>query len=177
MKVQVVYSSLTGRTQKVAEAIFNKISADEKTIHNLKDGEPVLDGDVIIMGYWVNATNPNQEMLEFMQKVKGKTVGVFCTLGYYADSEHAHNSIKRGVDILKENNTIIGSYVCNGTLSDAIIQSRRKKGCTIDNEYRWEVMKNHPTDTECALAGERFEERLKLYSLYKEGGVKFKSII
>ncbi len=177
MKVQVIYSSLSGRTQKVAEGIFNGICAEEKTIHNLKDGAPVLDGDIIILGYWVDAGKPNEEMSKFMPEIKDKAVGLFCTLGFYADSAHAHNSIERGVDMVKDNNTIIGTYICNGSLSDQIKESSRKREFNQANEYRWEVMKNHPTESEINLAVERFNERINLYKLFKDGNLEFKSIL
>ena len=177
MKVQIIYSSLSGRTQKVAEGIFNGIKAEEKSIHNLKDGEPILDGDVIIMGYWVDAGNPNEEMRGFMPKVKDKAVGVFCTLGYYADSAHAQKSLYKGLELVKDNNTIIGSYICNGALSDRIMESSRKRGFNQANEYRWAIMKNHPTEAEIDLAAERFNERITLYNLYQKDNLEFKSIL
>ena len=38
MKVQVIYSSLSGCTKRLAEGIFNGLNAMNKTIHDLKDG-------------------------------------------------------------------------------------------------------------------------------------------
>ena len=111
MKVQVIYSSLTGHIQKVANAIFNGINAEEKTIHNLKDGALVLDGDIILLGYWGISGNPNDEMKQFMQTIKGKAVGVFCTLGYYADSAHARDTVESGLNLVKNHNDVIGSFV------------------------------------------------------------------
>ncbi len=113
MKVQIIYSSLTGCTKKVANAIFNGIDVKQKTIHDLKDGTPVLDGDIILLGYWGILGSPNDEMKEFMQTVKGKAVGIFCTLGYYADSAHARQTVETGLHFVKEHNEIIGTFVGN----------------------------------------------------------------
>ena len=56
MKVQVIYSSLSGCTRRLVEGIFNGLIVADKTIHDLKDGEPELDGDVILLGYgWIRA--------------------------------------------------------------------------------------------------------------------------
>ena len=49
MKVQVIYSSLSGQTKKVAQAVFDAVAAGDKTLHDLKDGEPALDGDVLLL--------------------------------------------------------------------------------------------------------------------------------
>ena len=111
MKVQVIYSSLSGQTKKVAQAVFDAIVADNKTLHDLKDGEPTLDGDILLLGYWVDKGGPNAEMKALLSKIQGKAVGIFCTLGYYADSSHAQKSLCAGIDLVKEQNILLGSYV------------------------------------------------------------------
>ncbi len=182
MKVQVVFSSLSGCTKKVAQGIFDSLEGVEKSIHDLKDGAPKLDGDIILLGYWVDRGGPNEEMKELLSQIKEKAVGLFCTLGYYADSEHAQKSISAGVNMVNENNTVIGSYVCNGTLSPDMIAKFRQAGgagphaATPEKEIRWKIMESHPTQAEIALAAERFNERVELYKQFKEQGLKFTSI-
>ncbi len=183
MKVQIIYSSLSGKTKRLSEYLYEHINADEKSIFDLKDGVPALDGDVILLGYWVDKGGPNAEMKAFMETLSGKTVGVFCTLGFYPDASHGVGSIKNGVDAVSEKNTVIGSYVCNGALSESIIQSFRARGntgfhtATPESEIRWDVLKNHPTEAEMALAAERFNERLEILRRFNEQGLTFKSIV
>ncbi len=180
MKVQVIYSSLTGCTQKLANAIFNGIEAEQKSIHNLKDGMPVLDGDIILLGYWGISGNPNDEMKEFLKTVKNKAVGIFCTLGYYADSAHARQTLESGLNLVKEHNEVIGGFVCNGAVAQNLKDGQGKSGVRIpteQKELRWEMIKNHPTSAECALAAERFNERIRLYTRCKELKIDFTSIL
>lgn len=180
MKVQVIYSSLTGCTKKVANAIFDGIEVEQKTIHDLKDGAPVLDGDIILLGYWGISGNPNDEMKEFLKTVQGKAVGIFCTLGYYADSAHARQTVEAGLNLVKDNNEVIGTFVCNGSVSQTLIDGQGKGGAHIpteQKEIRWEITKNHPTAAECALAAERFNERIRLYSRCKELHIPFSSVL
>ena len=180
MKVQVIYSSITGCTKRVAEAVYNGITADEKSIHDLKDGAPVLDGDIILLGYWGKNGCPNNEMKAFLNTVKGKVVGIFCTLGYYADSEHAFQTVKAGIDMVKNDNEVICSYVCNGAVSKQLIDGQGKGTPHVPNEQkeiRWEVIKSHPTKAECDLAAERFNERIYLYNRCKELNIPFTSIL
>lgn len=181
MKVQLIYSSLSGKTKRLAEYLYNSLQAEEKSIHDLKEGVPVLDGDIILLGYWVDKGGPNKDMQEFMKTVKGKTVGVFCTLGFYADSAHAINSIRAGADLLAQENTIIGSYVCNGAISENMIAAFRKNSAgphsaIPENEIRWDIMKGHPTQAEMELAAERFQERIEIYRRYQAEGLTFQSI-
>ncbi len=183
MKVQVVYSSLTGSTKKLAEGIFEELNCDNKTIHDLKEGEPILDGDIILLGYWVDKGTANKQMIDFMHTIKGKVVGVFCTLAYYCDAGHGVKSLQNGIDLVKENNTILGSYVCNGALSEGIIERFRlapegtPHSATPEKELRWDVMKSHPTNAEIALGAERFSERLELFRQFNKQGLEYKSVI
>lgn len=181
MKVQVIYSSLSGCTKRLAEGIYNGLNATDKTIHDLKDGQPVLDGDVILLGYWVDKGGPNADMKAFMENMEGKRVGVFCTLGFWADSTHAQGSLHNGAELLKDRNTILGGYVCNGALSQQMIAAFRSRtsgphSATPASEARWELMKNHPTPSEIALAAERFNERIALVERLEAIGAEATSI-
>lgn len=181
MKVQIIYSSLSGCTRRLAEGIFRGLNASEKTIHDLNDGEPALDGDVILLGYWVDKGGPNAQMKALMEKVEGKQVGVFCTLGFWADSTHAQESLHGGAELLKEKNTLLGGYVCNGALSQPMIDAFRARtsgphSANPASEARWALMKDHPTQSEIALAVERFNERLTLLKILSDQGVEFTSI-
>lgn len=176
MNVQVIYSSLSGCTRRLAEGIFAGLAAESKSIHDLNDGQPELTGDMILLGYWVDKGGPNAEMRKFMESVQWKKVGVFCTLAYWADSAHAHEALHRGVELVRERNTVIGGYVCNGAMSPQMIAAFRANtggphSATPASEARWDIMKNHPTACEIALAAERFNERIELSRRLAELGV------
>ncbi len=181
MKVQVIYSSRSGCTRRLAEGIYEGIKVDEKTIHDLKDGVPVLDGDVILLGYWVDKGGPNEEMAAFLKTIEGKHVGLFCTLGFWADSVHGQQSLHRGAELVRDKNIVLGGCVCNGVLSEAMMESFRTRSsgphsATPASEARWEVMKDHPTKNEIALAAERFNERIRLLEILSAQGIACTSI-
>lgn len=182
MKIQVIYSSLSGCTKKLAQGIYDGLENVEKSIWDLADGEPAPDGDILLLGYWVDKGGPNAQMKAFMEKLEGRTVGVFCTLAYWADAAHGAASLTAGVDAVKEKNTVIGSYVCNGHISDKMIQAFRSNptghhSATPEAELRWKLMENHPTPAEIALGAERFRERVTLYRAFQEQGLTFQSIL
>lgn len=180
MKVQVVYASETGCTERLAKAIFAAVPYGEKSLHNLKDGVPVLDGDILLVGYWGVGGGPSQEVQDFLKTISGKAVGVFCTLGYYADSAHAFDTVTKGISLLGQRNKIIGSYVCNGAVADTLKEGQGKTGDAIpteQKELRWQMTAQHPTAAECALGAERFCERIELYAKAKQYGISFQSIV
>ena len=176
MKIQILYTSLTGCTRRVAQAICDQLSPTaDVTLHDLKDGVPTLDGDILLVGYWGVSGGPCDEMREVLSTIRGKAVGIFCTLGYYADSAHAFDTVQAGVKLLQEHNEILGSYVCNGAISPEL----KGAPCAPSEQkhLRWEITDSHPTAAECALAAERFRERIHLYTRAKELGIPFQSIL
>lgn len=183
MKIQVIYSSLSGSTKKLAEGIYNNLEYSDKSIHDLKDGEPPVDADIVLLGYWVDKGGPNPEMIKFMEKLEHKVVGVFCTLAYFVDSSHANGSLQKGIDLVKDKNTVLGSIVCNGKLSDAMIARFKQApvgtphSATPENILRWAIMEDHPTQAEIVLGAERFNERIKLYRKCTEQNLQYKSLV
>ena len=182
MKVQIIYSSLSGCTRRLAEGIFDALTVEDKELYDLAAGAPALDGDVVLLGYWVDKGGPNAAMKAFMKTIEGKNVGVFCTLAYWADSAHAHAALAAGAALVKEKNRVLGGYVCNGAMSQAMIDRFRANGtsgphsASPANEARWALMKNHPTAAETALAAERFNERLRLLQTLTAQGLEYPAI-
>ena len=180
MKVQIIYTSLTGCTEKVARAIYDGLEGVEKSIHDLKDGIPVLDGDILLLGYWVIRGGPDEKTQKFLETIEGKAVGVFCTLGYYCDTNYGHSTLEGGIDLLKEKNQVIGGFVCSGAVASKLKQDQGKQERALpteQKEIRWEIGAAHPTEAECALAAERFRERVYLYSRCRELNIPFTPII
>ena len=182
MKVQIVYSSLSGCTRRLAEGIFDAMAVDTKELYDLAAGTPELDGDVVLLGYWVDKGGPNAAMKAFMETIEGKNVGVFCTLAYWADSAHAHAALAAGAALVKEKNRVLGGYVCNGAMSQAMIDRFRAAGtsgphsASPASEARWALLKGHPTEAEIALAAERFGERIRLLETLQSQGLEYASI-
>ncbi len=77
MKILLTYSSVTGNTKKLADAIYqvgkeyidDYLSVDEVTN---------IDAyDVILIGSWINKGFPNSKALELMKKISNKKIGYF----------------------------------------------------------------------------------------------------
>ncbi|MGF7145225.1 flavodoxin [Anaerotaenia torta] len=167
MRVLVTYSSLTGNTKRLAEGIYEGIAADSKEIMPMKEVTGTDSYDVVLAGYWVDKGGPNEEARAFLEKLEGKKVGLFATLGFWPDTEHGWNSLINGENVIKEKNKVIAKYVCQGKLSEKIIAMFEK--LPADNPHaindekrrRYEVAQNHPSPLDIAHGAELFRERLK----------------
>lgn len=167
MKTLVTYSSLTGNTKKLAEGIFEALEHTEKEILPIAQATDLSDYDVVIAGYWVDKGGPNQEAEAFLRSLSGKSVGIFATLAYWPDSDHAFESLKNGEKLVAGNNTVLAKFICQGKLSERVIAQFKK--LPPDNPHaiapekllRYEIAANHPSVADISRAAELFNERLR----------------
>lgn len=162
MKTLVTYSTLTGNTKKVAEAVFEAVSG-EKEVMDIKSVTDAGSYDRILVGYWVDKGDANEEAKQFMASLKDKKVGTFGTLGAYPDSEHAKKCVEKISDALRENNnTVIAEFICQGAIDPKIIETMRKMGSngphapTPEREARWAEAAKHPNEADLTAAKEVF---------------------
>lgn len=169
MKTLITYSSKTGNTKKLAEGIYQGLSIENKSILPINEVESVEEYDIILVGYWVDKSGPNEEAKKFLSMIKGKKVGIFATLAYWPDTEHAWQSLVNGENLVKEDNTVIAKYICQGKLDEKIIAMFEKLPAdnphcvTPEKRLRYEISNNHPSKADILSAAELFEERLSLY--------------
>ena len=160
MKTMVVYSSKTGNTKKVAEAVFN-VMPESCELYDVETAPDPINYDFIALGYWVDKGEPDSQSLEYMKKVRNRKVALFATLGAYPDSAHALECIQAGKNVLK-GNEILGDFICQGKIDPALMmwmetlpeghphspdESRKK---------RWKDAESHPDKEDLIRASEVF---------------------
>jgi flavodoxin len=146
MKSLVIYSSQTGNTKKIAEAIFESLP-EPKAIHAVEEKPSPDEFDFIAMGFWVDRGTADAKAQLYMKTLKGKKIGIFGTLGAYPDSDHARKCLDKVMKMLK-GNEIIGSFLIQGKIDPASIEEARK----------------HPNKQDCLNAKNAFEAMLRKLS-------------
>ncbi len=121
MKGAVIYSSKTGNTRKVAQAIMEGLN-DDFELKSVDENPDPGDYDFIFMGYWVDKGTADANAIEFMKRIVDKRVALFSTLGAYPDSDHARDSQKRGEACLGENCRVVDSFICQGAIDPELIE-------------------------------------------------------
>lgn len=117
MKALVVYSSLTGNTRSVAEAVL-AVMPEGAGLFSVEEA-PEPDGyDFLALGFWVNRARPDPRMLRYMEKIKGKNVALFGTLAAWPGSDHALETARNAGAAL-EGNRVLGCFLCQGRLEQA----------------------------------------------------------
>ncbi|WP_288221796.1 flavodoxin family protein BilS [uncultured Clostridium sp.] len=143
MKALVVYSSLTGNTKKIAEAMYEEINI-EKDIYKSNEDFNIENYDFIAVGYWVNKGICDDKIKEILEKVNNKNIILFGTLGAKENGPYYDSIKKRIEDLVPENNKILGHFLCQGKINEKLTE--RYKEMLKNNqgdEHVKEQLKNH----------------------------------
>lgn len=123
MKSLVVYSSLTGNTKMVAEAIAEELGADIKSVAE----NPAADGyDLVAAGFWVDKGSADELSVKYLPTLKNAKVALFATLGADPKSEHAAKCLEKAAGLLDGSNRIVGRFICQGKIDPKLIERMNK---------------------------------------------------
>ncbi|MGL5123651.1 MAG: flavodoxin family protein [Fusobacteriaceae bacterium] len=152
-KTAVVYSSLTGNTKKVGEAIFEVID-HEKKIFSIEEAlkENFDTYDRIIIGFWVDKGSLDARAKKLLKKIKDKEVAFFGTLGAEPDSEHGKKVFAKVQTKFSKENNCIGGFLCLGEVAPKLIAMMGKFPLNIvhplteERKIRLAKANNHPDE-------------------------------
>lgn len=168
MRTSIVYSSRTGNTKKVAEAIHNGLK--DSLLRSYEDGIEI-ECDIYIVGGWIDRATFDSDMLKFVKTLHNKKIAYFFTLGAEPDSKHAQDC-KENIEkiILKNENEILGGYCCQGAIDPKLIDWMMKlpkehhMAPTEARKERWKAAASHPDEKDLISACEVIKEIVKKYS-------------
>ena len=98
MNACIVYSSCTGNTRKVAEALADTSGLPCFPVRIAPEPD---DFDILALGFWVRKGLPDARALRYMERVRGKDVFFFGTLGAWPHSDHARRCMAATHEILQ----------------------------------------------------------------------------
>lgn len=130
MKVIIVYSTLTGNTQKVAEGIYDRIKQQQNIeikITNLADSsEDMTPYDLVVLCYWCRRGTADPRTMAFIETVKDKKIIAIGTLGAYPNSPHGEMLKVNVKKLIEEKNIFIADFTCQGKIDPQRTQARLK---------------------------------------------------
>lgn len=144
MKYAVVYSSITGNTKKLAEAIKDKVG--ECYFGNPSD--EALSADTIFIGSWTTKNSCSPDIKAFIEKLSDKKIFLFGTAGYNNTKEYFEEILSNVKSCVPSSNNIIGAYMCQGKVSD-----KKQESIKTEKPEMYEAIKdnlaesvNHPNE-------------------------------
>lgn len=168
MKTLVIYSSLTGNTKKVAEAMAEVMP--ECTVLPVEEAPAsVQEYDLVAVGYWVDKGMPDGKTRSWLGGVENARLAFFGTLGAWPDSDHAKECMAHGEKLALEperGNTVLGSWLCQGRIDPRILEVMAKMAGNIhpmteERRARIAEAAKHPDDDDCRRAQDFILRMLK----------------
>ncbi len=121
MRYAIVYSSRTGNTKQLAEAIRQALPQEDCVYF----GEPApeaLQADRLYVGFWTDKGSSSAEISEFLNKAGQRQVFLFGTAGFGASQAYFDQVMKTTAANLDAQATLIGSYMCQGKMPMSVRQ-------------------------------------------------------
>jgi flavodoxin len=159
MKTLLVYSSRTGNTRKVAEAI-REVLPEPLDVHPVEEAPDPAAYGCVILGFWVDKGMADAASRSYMEKIWDKAVGIFGTLGADPRSPYARLCLQGVLRALeRQGNWILVSFLCQGKVDPRIIEAMTQSGAhpmTPERKARLEAASTHPDSKDCVDAQEAF---------------------
>lgn len=126
MNYAVIYSSSTGNTRYLAEALKEKLGDACIQLERVKDGTKAEEADGIFAGFWTDKGDCEESMAKFLETLRGKRVFLFGTAGFGQSDAYFERILSNVKMHLDASNTVIGSWMCQGRMPMAV--RRRYEG-------------------------------------------------
>ncbi len=120
MKSLVVYSSQSGHTKKLAEAVYESLP-EEKEITPVEEAPDPKGYDFVAVGFWFKAGNPDPKSTEYLKKVRGTKLFLFATHGAAVGSDHVKKALETAKSLAQGAN-IVGSFDCQGEVNANLLE-------------------------------------------------------
>lgn len=157
MKSLVVYSSRTGNTKAVAEAILPAMPP-ECEIWAVEKAPPPEPYELIAVGFWVDRGTADAQARVYLGSLKQKKVLLLGTLGAYPDSDHARDSMARAAMFLDPSNLLLGTFICQGRVDSKLLERFKElppdhpHAPTPESIARQQAASCHPNEADFARA-------------------------
>lgn len=125
MRTLIVYSSQTGNTRKLAEAVGDCWPGETEMVS--VDAAPEPKGyDCVAVGFWLQAGKPDLKAAEYLQKIDRMPLFLFATHGAAADSAHVRKAMASALALAPEAE-ILGTFNCPGEVAPKVLEKIRSK--------------------------------------------------
>ena len=119
MKTSIVYSSKTGNTRQLADAIAAALPEND-ILYIGTPYEVALAADRLFIGFWTDKGSCNSEIADFLKTVKNKQIFLFGTAGFGGDAAYFDKVLHAAKKHLDGSNTLLGSYMCQGRMPQSV---------------------------------------------------------
>lgn len=119
MNCAIVYSSRTGNTRMLAEALRAALPPQACVYFGPPDGA-ALAADRLYVGFWTDRGACDADTAAFLSQLVDKEVFLFGTAGFGGAPAYFEGIVQRTRRCLPAGNALIGAYMCQGRMPAAV---------------------------------------------------------
>ena len=119
MKYAVIFSSLTGNTKLLADAIKKHFGDDDCSYF----GTPInkaIDADIYFVGFWTNKGTCDEVIAKYLKTLNHKKVFIFGTAGFGLDSNYFNSIVDHVKENINDTNKVVGNFMCTGKMQQSV---------------------------------------------------------
>ena len=118
-KYSILYSSLTGNTKMLADAIHGALPQDECEYFGVSD-TVIPSSELLYIGFWTDKGNADSTALELLKSLRGKKIFLFGTAGFGVDEGYFRKILMNIRESIDPSNEIVGEYMCQGKMPQSV---------------------------------------------------------
>lgn len=119
MTYSIVYSSKTGNTKMLADALHQALPADDCVYFGAPDAQ-ALAAERIYIGFWTDKGTCDAETAAFITQLTQQEIFLFGTCGFGGGVAYFEQILARVRDLLPESVQLVGSYLCPGKMPQSV---------------------------------------------------------
>ena len=119
MSYAIVYSSRTGNTALLAQAIREALPAEDCLYFGAPDPK-ALAADTLYLGFWTDKGSCDEAMASFLESLTHQKVFLFGTAGFGGAPAYFDQILDRVAAHLGPQVTLVGRYMCQGKMPQAV---------------------------------------------------------
>ena len=146
-RYSIMFSSVTGNTRMLAEAIREMLPKENCDYFGVCGGAEAKS-ELLYVGFWTDKGNADEDTLALLAGLRGKKIFLFGTAGFGGSEAYFRKVLDRVRQSVDASNTVIGEYMCQGKMPQAVK----------DRYLRMKEQPEHPANLDMLL--ENFDRAL-----------------
>ena len=138
MSYAIVYSSRTGNTALLAQAIREALLREECLYFGAPDPQ-ALSAETLYVGFWTDKGTCDEETARFLQSLTNQRVFLFGTAGFGGAPAYFDQILGRVKANLAAGVQVVGAYMCQGKMPQAV---RDRYAAMEDSPRRTAMLEN-----------------------------------
>lgn len=140
-RCSIIFSSATGNTKLLAEALHDALPREECAYFGPWNRE-TPETPVVYVGFWTDKGNADPDTLALLKELRNKKVFLFGTAGFGESPAYFEKvlcAVRAGLD---DSNQILGTFMCQGKMPQAVK----------DRYLRMKAQPEHPGNIDALIA-------------------------